>query len=97
MRIFSPSRGKTGTRLKIASEMFIMIMRGITPASKLSATKKLETIDKIMARIMLLAGPARAINAVSLLGFLRLYGSNSTGLPQPKPTTKIRMVPSGSR
>lgn len=97
LRIFSPSRGKTGTRLKMAREIFIIIMSGIILAIRLPAPRKPATIERRVARMMLLAGPASAIKAVSRLGFLKLYGSNSTGLPQPKPTIRIKRVPRGSR
>lgn len=72
LRIFSPSRGNTGTRLKIAREIFIIIMRGIMLAMRLSRARKLASIESMIARIMLLAGPARAIRAVSRLGLRRL-------------------------
>lgn len=52
---------------------------------------------KIVANRMLLKGPAREIRAVSFLGFLKLWGSKLTGLPQPKPKNKSISVPMGSR
>lgn len=56
----------------MAREIFIIIMRGIMLATRLSAPSKLARIERMIAMIILLAGPARAIKAVSLLGFLRL-------------------------
>lgn len=41
-------------------------------AIKLPAPRKLDRIERIIARTILLAGPARAIRAVSLFGFLKL-------------------------
>jgi len=44
----------------------------------------LKKIERIIARIKFAPGPAKEISAESLWGFLRLYGSNWTGLAQPK-------------
>lgn len=52
---------------------------------------------RIVASRILLAGPAREIRAMSVLGFLKLWGSKLTGLPQPKPKNNSIRVPIGSR
>lgn len=55
-------------------------------------------ISEIMvARIRLLAGPAKEIRAESRLGEAKLYGSTCTGFPHPNPKTKSRRVPIGSK
>jgi len=44
----------------------------------------LKKTDNIMAKTILVAGPAKEIKSKSFLGFFRLYGSTGTGLAQPK-------------
>ncbi len=44
----------------------------------------LKRTERTTANIKLAPGPANDIRAESLWGFLRLYGSNCTGLAQPK-------------
>jgi hypothetical protein len=71
-RIFSPSRGKTGTKLKIASEMFVTIRMVKASANiPIPGTNRL-IIDITSARVRLEIGPMRAISAESLLGERRL-------------------------
>mgnify|MGYP004499737293 CR=1 FL=1 len=41
-------------------------------------------------------GPAKAVIAISLLGFLKLLGFTGTGLAQPKPNNNIPSAPIGS-
>ena len=47
----------------------------------------------IKAIIRLEAGPAAEIRAEPVLGFLRLYGLNGTGLPQPISINNKARVP----
>ena len=62
-----------------------------------SEGKKVEREGEDNSIRMLLTGPASAIRAVSRRGWRRLNGSNSTGFPHPKPATRRRRVPRGSR
>jgi len=82
-------------RLKIARFTFIM-MTGMRRVSK-GRAESLRMIDRRLAKIRLLVGPARAIRAESRLGWRRLKGSKGTGLPQPKRKTRSIKVPIGSR
>lgn len=102
IRILPPSKGWIGIRLKTAKEI-LRRMKGEIKGRKLN----LKIIDKSVASIKLAPGPAKEMMAESLWGFLRLYGSNCTGLAQPngkgkKPLTvrkavaKRRVVPTGS-
>lgn len=102
--IFPPSSGCIGTRLNIASETFKMI-NGTTKMA--SVGTNLAIIETSKASNKFEAGPAKDIRAESLLGFFKLYGSNSTGFAQPNgiiaglknlmtESSKSREVPIGS-
>lgn len=43
----------------------------------------------------LVPGPAIEMRAASLLGLLKLKGSNITGFPQPNPTRNNNIIPIG--
>lgn len=77
-----------GIRLNTAREMLRRINIGSIPKRKERDEKgeeiSLKAIERTTAKIKLAAGPANDIRAESLWGFLRLYGSNWTGLAQPK-------------
>ncbi len=111
MRIFPPSSGWIGMRLKIAKTTLRMMKGYRKPAIKGIGKKGVDamrtTIPNIIAKAKFDKGPANEINAASLLGFLRLNGSNRTGFAQPKgitgipidliiTNTKRRVVPMGS-
>jgi len=66
-------------RLNTAREILRRINIGSMPMAKFSLNKT----ERIMAKIKFAAGPAKEISAESLWGFLRLKGSNGTGLAQP--------------
>ena len=68
-KIFPPSKGWIGIRLKIANET-LSITNGT--ATIVKAGKTLAMIDTINAIIKFDAGPAREIIAESFLGFFRL-------------------------
>jgi len=71
-KIFSPSRGKTGTRLKIAREIFIKIKIENTGLREEIPGKKRIIKDKTRAKVRLEIGPIRAIKAESLRGERKL-------------------------
>lgn len=52
----------------------------------------LSRIAEIIAKLRFDSGPAREMSAASRLGFLRLYGSNLTGLAQPKTIGDFRKI-----
>lgn len=79
----------------MARLMFIMMI-GMRRVNK-GRVESLRMIDKRLAKMRLLVGPARAIKAESRLGWRRLKGSKGTGLPQPKRKTRSIKVPTGSR
>lgn len=98
-------------RLNTASEILRRINIGSIPKMKENEEKgkepNLKKIERIVAKIKFAPGPANDIRAESLWGFLRLYGSNGTGLAQPKgkgrypkavsiAVIKSRVVPAGS-
>ncbi len=98
-KIFDPSKGLIGIRLKKANPKLIIKNRWIN--SKVIIGSWMGTILRRIptrtAQMMLLKGPERAINPWSLLGWRKLYGSIGTGLPQPKPRRKRATVPIGSK
>ena len=85
-----------GRRLNIARLILMMIRGAENKASKVEPVS-LAVRERITAKIMLEAGPARAIRAESRLGCLRLKGSKGTGFPQPKRNKSNMMLPKGSR
>ena len=77
-----------GIRLNTASEIFKRMKIGSIPKANEKKENgeemSLKAIERTTAKIKLAEGPANDIKAESLWGFLRLYGSNGTGLAQPK-------------
>jgi len=49
-----------------------------------------------VARKKLLAGPARAVRAISFWGSEKFAGFTGTGFPQPKPKRRRNSIPNGS-
>lgn len=84
-KILPPSKGCIGTRLKIASDTF-KIINGTANRENNGLIRPIN--ETISASNKFDAGPASEIKAESRLGFLRLYGSNSTGFAQPKGITE---------
>jgi len=95
-RIFSPSSGYTGTRLKTA-RLTLSISSGIRIALKAIKGVNLISNEMMSASARLLSGPASEMMAPSRRLSRKLNGSKGTGFPQPKPTNRIASVPSGSR
>ena len=90
-KTFEPSKGAIGTKLKIPKTTFtkIIIFKKIDKAGmakKLNMPEIFKRIAKIIATEKLLAGPDKAINPPSFLGFFKLFGLNGTGLAHPKST-----------
>jgi len=97
-KTLEPSNGGMGKRLNNAR----LILREINPSrimlTEVGTVARRRIRASRKARMTLLAGPARAIRAVSFLGFLRLYGSKGAGLPQPnRPVIRMVSVPKGSK
>lgn len=109
--ILNPSKGWIGIRLNTARTTFKVMSewsmfntkKSSMPINGISATlsripsNTCSRIALTVANRMLETGPATEISAASRLGLRRLYGSNGTGLPQPKRAMRIIIVPSGSR
>jgi len=84
-RILDPSRGGMGTRLKIASTIFIKtIMADISRKPDVWAPAKRRMSPNMTAIKILEAGPAKATAASDHLPGRRLYGLYGTGFAQPK-------------
>ena len=87
-RIFEPSKGGMGTRLKIPKIRFIKtisVARSKNGAGKNANDALLRIINpKIIAITKLETGPAAARRAGPHFWFLKLYGLNGTGFAQPK-------------
>ncbi len=98
-RIFEPSKGGTGIRLKIAkpTERIMVVRSRVGRIGTCITPGKRRRELKMPAKTRLLAGPAKEIKAVSRRGSLRLKGSMGTGLPQPIWKIKRAKVPIGSR
>ena len=80
-RIFCPSNGPTGIRLKTARATLV-VTRGKTKMENWWGTSLIKKAPRIAKRILLI-GPATEMMAASRLGLARLYGSKGVGLPQP--------------
>jgi hypothetical protein len=72
VKIFSPSRGKIGTRLNIASETFIMIRIDKTAEMIELSGKNFMIRERINAKARLEIGPIKAMSAESRLGLRML-------------------------
>ena len=86
-KIFDPSSGGIGTRLKIASSTFMSTAtnKSWTKESERDSTgASLITIDNTRATAIFEAGPAIATSNSPHLLFRRLYGLYGTGFAQPK-------------
>ncbi len=83
-----------GSRLKSPRLILIMTRIWMSPVTE---TRVGESKEIITARIRLLKGPAKAVRAMSLGGFSKLWGLTGTGLPQPNPVRNKNIVPKGSR
>jgi len=95
-KIFEPSRGGTGRRLNRA-RLTLRPTKKVRTSETNDVPVRWKIREKITARIILAAGPAKPMMAVSRWGFLRLYGSNGEDFPQPKAPVKIIIrVPTGS-
>lgn len=105
-KIFDPSSGGIGIRLKKASAKFICMKRKRRRKKRLSEKRKSSTpfpkkfliknADK-MPTAKFEAGPADATIAISLNGFLKLKGFTGTGLAHPNLAINSIIVPMGSR
>lgn len=84
-KIFEPSSGGTGIRLKIAKRRFIktIITKNGPIAGRKEKFKNLITRPKIIAKKMLAAGPDNATKAGPHFLFFKLSGLKGTGLAQP--------------
>ena len=99
-KIFEPSSGGNGSRLKIPRKMemwnmyrsVIIMNSGVVRGRYFNGIKIDIDIKKFEN------GPASATNALSLIGFLKFCGLTGTGFPQPiiLVTAKTN-VPNGSR
>ncbi len=98
-RMFEPSRGGMGMRLKIIKIKLINTIsdRSDDRLAEAKGWRKRSAKPKIIARVKFASGPARALIKLPMRGFLKLLGLMRTGLPQPKPSVSKKIVPSGSR
>lgn len=79
IRTLKPSNGGIGIRLNRARPRF-----RTTPVLNISEGTSRKIIARNTAIKILVAGPARAVRAVSFLGSRKLKGSMGTGLAAPK-------------
>lgn len=86
-RIFEPSSGGIGIKLKIAKTILIKIIISIKIKNGLLIIPKNIVNFKIKLKIIaierLLNGPANPISPLSLFGFFKFKGLNGTGFAQP--------------
>ena len=97
-----PSKGEIGIRLNKASTMFIKTKNIIALENNSGIpngiiVENLKKIEPIIAKKILEAGPAIAINIISVLGLERFRILTGTGLAQPKPRKYSANVPMGSK
>jgi hypothetical protein len=100
--ILDPSSGAIGIRLNRAKTIFIKTKNIIALLNNSGILKgaiieNLNKIEPIVAKKILEAGPAIAINIISFLGLERLRIFTGTGLAQPNPKKYNAIVPIGSK